>query len=62
MNKDRIEGTAKQAVGNIKEAAGKVLDNTRLQSEGKVEKAAGKAQAAVGDVEETVKKSVHVPR
>jgi uncharacterized protein YjbJ (UPF0337 family) len=58
MNNDRIEGTAKQTVGNVKEAAGKVLENTELQSEGNIEKAGGTIQTRVGDVKETLKKSV----
>jgi uncharacterized protein YjbJ (UPF0337 family) len=62
MNKDRIEGNVRQAVGSVKEVAGKVLGNTQLQSEGRIEKAVGKAQAAVGEVKETLKKSVDAPR
>jgi uncharacterized protein YjbJ (UPF0337 family) len=62
MNKDRIEGTLRQAVGTVKEATGKVLENSRLRSEGRIEKAAGKVQSAMGDVKETVKKSVDSPR
>jgi uncharacterized protein YjbJ (UPF0337 family) len=62
MNKDKIEGTVRQAVGSVKEVAGKVLENTRLQSEGKIEKAVGKVQSAVGDAKETLKKSVDAPR
>jgi uncharacterized protein YjbJ (UPF0337 family) len=62
MNKDQVEGAAKQVVGSIKEAAGNILENTRLQSEGKIEKAVGSIQTAVGDVKETLKKSVDSPR
>ena len=58
MDKDHIEGTAKQVVGSVKEAAGKVLDNNRLESEGKIEKDVGTIQTTVGDVKETLKKSV----
>jgi uncharacterized protein YjbJ (UPF0337 family) len=62
MDKDRIEGNVRQAVGSVKEVAGKVLENTRLESEGKIEKAVGKVQTAVGEVKETLKKSVDAPR
>jgi uncharacterized protein YjbJ (UPF0337 family) len=61
-NKDHIEGAAKQVVGSVKEAAGKVLENTRLESEGKIEKVVGTVQTAVGDVRETLNKSVDAPR
>ncbi len=62
MNKDRIEGTVRQAVGTVKVAAGKVLKDSELQSEGKIEKAVGKVQTAVGGVREALKKSGDSPR
>ena len=34
MDKDRIKGSADQAKGAIKEAAGKVTGDTKLQGEG----------------------------
>ena len=48
MDKDRIEGSATQAKGAIKEVAGKVTGDAKLQTEGAAEKAAGKVQNAVG--------------
>lgn len=48
MNKDRIGGSAKQAKGAIKEAAGKVTGDAKLQMEGKADKAKGKVQNAYG--------------
>ncbi len=48
MNNDRLEGSAKQAKGAVKDAAGKVTGDTKLQAEGKADKAAGKVQNAVG--------------
>jgi uncharacterized protein YjbJ (UPF0337 family) len=62
MNKDKIEGTARQVLGTIKETAGKVLDNARLETEGKIDKAAGTIQKAAGDIKEAVVKSVDTPR
>jgi uncharacterized protein YjbJ (UPF0337 family) len=35
MDKDRIKGSAEQAKGAVKEAAGKVLGDKKLQTEGK---------------------------
>jgi uncharacterized protein YjbJ (UPF0337 family) len=55
MDKDRIEGSATEIKGKIKEAAGKVLGDTKLESEGKADKAAGKIQNAVGGVKDTLK-------
>jgi uncharacterized protein YjbJ (UPF0337 family) len=56
MDKDRIEGSAKQGKGAIKEAAGKVLGDAKLNAEGKREKAEGKVQNAVGGLKDSLKK------
>ena len=37
MDKDRIEGAAKQAKGTVKEAVGKVVGDAKLQAEGKAD-------------------------
>jgi uncharacterized protein YjbJ (UPF0337 family) len=55
MDKDRIEGSAKQVKGTIKEAAGKVLGDAKLQAEGQADKAAGKVQNAVGGIKDTLR-------
>jgi uncharacterized protein YjbJ (UPF0337 family) len=55
MDKDRIEGTAKQAKGSIKETAGKALGDSKLQGEGKADKAKGKIQNAVGGLKDTLR-------
>jgi len=58
MNKDRIEGAAKQAKGAIKEAAGKALGDSKLVAEGKSDKVEGKIQNAVGGLKDTVKEAL----
>jgi uncharacterized protein YjbJ (UPF0337 family) len=55
MNKDRIEGAAKQAKGWLKHAAGKLTGDTKLKSEGTAEKIEGKAQNTVGGLKDKVK-------
>ena len=55
MNKDQVEGRLDQAKGKIKELAGKVIDNDRLEAKGKAEQVSGKVQAKVGDSKEAVK-------
>ena len=55
MDKDRIEGSAKQAKGAIKEVAGKVTGDAKLEKEGKSDKAAGKVQNAVGGLKDTLR-------
>ncbi len=55
MDKDRIKGAAEQAKGSIKEAAGKVTGDSKLQGEGKADKAAGKAQNTVGGIKDAIR-------
>jgi uncharacterized protein YjbJ (UPF0337 family) len=55
MDKDRVEGSAKEIKGKTKEVAGKVLGDAKLESEGKTDRAAGKIQNAVGGVKDTLK-------
>ena len=56
MNRDRIEGAAKQMTGTVKEAAGKILGDAKLQSEGKADQVVGKIQNAVGGAVDSLKK------
>ncbi|WP_421993149.1 CsbD family protein [Roseococcus sp.] len=55
MDKDRIEGMAKQAKGAIKEVAGKLTGDAKLQAEGKADKVEGKVQNAVGGAKDAVR-------
>ena len=47
---DRAEGTFHKVKGKVKEIAGKLSDNPKLESEGRDEKTAGKIQEKVGQV------------
>ncbi len=55
MNKDQVEGRLDEAKGKIKELAGKVIDNDRLEAKGKADQLSGKVQAKFGDTKEVVK-------
>ena len=55
MDKDRIEGSAKQAGGAIKETAGKALGDKKMEAEGAAKKAEGKVQNAVGGLKDKVR-------
>ena len=55
MDKDRIEGSANQAKGSVKEGIGKATGDSKLQSEGAADKAAGKVQNAVGGIKDSVR-------
>ena len=58
MDKDRIEGTAHQAKGAVKEAIGKVTGDAKTQAEGAAEKAAGKSQNAVGGLKDSAREAL----
>jgi uncharacterized protein YjbJ (UPF0337 family) len=58
MDKDRIEGVAHQAKGAIKEAAGKLTGDAKIEAEGAAEKAAGKVQNAVGGMKDAARDAV----
>jgi uncharacterized protein YjbJ (UPF0337 family) len=55
MDKDRVEGMGHQAKGAVKDAAGKVLGDKKMEAEGKTEKAAGKVQNAVGGAKDAAR-------
>lgn len=55
MDKDRVIGSAKVAKSKIKEAAGKVVGDAKLEAEGKADRIEGKLQNAVGGVKDTLR-------
>jgi uncharacterized protein YjbJ (UPF0337 family) len=58
MDKDRIEGAAKQAKGAIKEAVGKLTGDRKTQAEGVAEKAAGRLQNSVGGAKDAAREAL----
>lgn len=56
MDKDRLQGSVKQAKGSVKEAAGKATGDSKLQAEGKTDKATGKIQNTIGGLKDRLKK------
>lgn len=52
---DRIEGSAKNMGGKIKEGAGKVTGDEKLKAEGKADQVEGKVQNAVGGLKDTLR-------
>jgi uncharacterized protein YjbJ (UPF0337 family) len=57
MDKDRIEGAGKRAKGAVKDAAGKVLGDKKLQTEGKADKVEGKVQNAFGGAKDKLRET-----
>jgi uncharacterized protein YjbJ (UPF0337 family) len=54
--KDKAEGKYHEVKGKIKEMAGELTDNPKLEAEGTSEKMAGKVQKKIGDVKEVFEK------
>jgi uncharacterized protein YjbJ (UPF0337 family) len=54
--KDKIEGTAHELKGALKEKLGQATNNPDLEAEGAGERLGGKVQKKVGDVEKVIEK------
>jgi uncharacterized protein YjbJ (UPF0337 family) len=54
--KDKVEGTFHEAKGKVKEVAGKITDNPKLEAEGTSEKLTGKVQEKIGQVKKVLGK------
>jgi uncharacterized protein YjbJ (UPF0337 family) len=57
MDREHVKGVADKAKGAIKEGAGKLSGDDKLQAEGKIDKAKGEAHKAVGDVKDAVRRA-----
>ena len=55
MDREHIKGAADKAKGAIKDTAGKLTGDKKLQSEGKLDKAKGAAHDAAGNVKDAVR-------
>ena len=54
-NKDQVKGRVEEAKGVVKEAAGKLVGNEKLETKGNIQKNLGKARAKFGDIKEDLK-------
>jgi len=55
MDRDRTEGSAKKLKGNLKEGAGNLLGDRKLQSEGRADKLEGDIQNTVGGIKDAIR-------
>ncbi len=55
MDREHVKGTADKAKGAIKETAGKVTGDRKMESEGKVDKAKGDIHNAAGNVKDAAR-------
>lgn len=54
MDKDRVEGAAKNVKGKVKTAAGKILGDEKLKNEGRADQVKGKVQNTVGGIKDEI--------
>lgn len=54
-NKDQIEGRGAETGGKLKDAAGGLTGDSKLQAEGKMDQAKGKVQKTFGDVKDDLR-------
>ena len=52
----KLKGRANEAKGKVKKEAGRVTGNDRLEASGRADGAEGKAQVALGNASQKVKK------
>jgi uncharacterized protein YjbJ (UPF0337 family) len=55
MDKDRIDGSVEHVKGKVKEVAGKVTGDSKLEGEGKTDQLAGKVQNTIGSIKDTLR-------
>lgn len=58
MNKNQIQGVAKDIAGKIQETSGKLVGNKEQEAKGLLKQVEGKAEKALGDAKEVIKDSV----
>jgi uncharacterized protein YjbJ (UPF0337 family) len=61
INKDQVEGRAKEAGGKVQEEFGRLVGNKTQVAKGLINQAIGAAQAKAGDVLENVKHAASKP-
>ena len=57
INKDQVEGRAKEAAGKVQQIAGKAVGSMTQQVKGNINKFVGAAQAKFGDLKRQVNNS-----
>ena len=57
MDREHVKGAADKAKGAVKDAAGKLMDDKKMQAEGKIDKAKGAAHQTAGDVKDAARQT-----
>lgn len=54
VNKDQVQGSAKDAAGKVQQEVGKLIGSNEQQARGLTKQVEGKVQKGVGDLKEAV--------
>lgn len=57
MTDQHVKGAINSAKGTVKEGAGKLIGDRKLETKGKIQKVQGKAEDRLGDVQDAVRKA-----
>jgi uncharacterized protein YjbJ (UPF0337 family) len=55
VDKNRVDGSAKNIGGKVKEGIGNVTGDSKMKTEGKADQAEGKIQNTIGGIKDSVK-------
>ena len=55
MDSERIKGAAKKVEGSVKEGVGKMTGDSKMQAEGKMDKAEGAVRNTVGGAKDAIR-------
>ena len=58
VDEDRIEGSAKNLGGKIKEGVGKVTGDEKLRREGQADQVKGRAENAIGGIKDAAREEL----
>jgi len=58
MDKDRVEGAARNVGGKVKEGVGKAVGDEKLRREGQVDQVKGRAENAVGGIKDEAREEL----
>ena len=57
MDREHVKGAADKVKGAVKDTAGKMTGDKKLQAEGKIDKAKGEAHKVAGDVKDAARQA-----
>lgn len=55
MDDDRIKGSAQNIKGKVKEAAGDLMGDSKMKTEGKADQVAGKVKNTIGGAKDAIR-------